>query len=318
MPSTSYPLNILLYSTDGSTPAVSKVVTARNGTNSETTLGTTNGSGEVILNLADLDSDYTNGDVITIYSVDGDNTVYTTHTVDTSVGVFTATLTYVDVSTTGSTDLRYFTAAEFREFFCLTAYNSSSAPEGIKTAQIERIGIGVEASIDRITQSKFDYNSGSYYTATNEYHSTKELRQRNYYSKYGPIQTVSKFEVNSAEEGDTAVWTDLVSSSDYDDYWSYEATTGKFRISNSAYYTSLGDEMVRLTYLYGSTTVPDDVKRLAMLMTGRELAKGNLFALSIAGTEMEGSGGSINIVESMNKEIERLINNRMRLIAENV
>ncbi len=201
MPTSPYNLNITLYDTDGTTVAVSKLVTARNETTNETINNTTNGSGQTILNIGNLASGYSDGDVITIYSVDGSNTVYTTHIVDISAGSFTTSLTYIDTSVADSTELRYFTATEFREFYCLTAYNASSAPEGIKTVQIERIGEGVEGEIDRIIQQKFDDNDGSNYTSTNEYHNAIDMYQKDYFSDWGPILSVSKFEVNEEAEG---------------------------------------------------------------------------------------------------------------------
>uniref|UniRef100_A0A6M3JYH9 Uncharacterized protein n=1 Tax=viral metagenome TaxID=1070528 RepID=A0A6M3JYH9_9ZZZZ len=316
MPSNPYPLNLTLYDTDGSTVQVSKLITARNETTAETISETTDGSGQVILDLANLTSSYTNSDVITIYSVDGDKTVYVQHTVDTSVGSYTTSLTYIDTSVTDSTELRYFTASEFREFFNMDSYNATSSPAGIKTEQIERIGVGVELEIDRITRSKFDDNSGSYYTATNEYHDAKWLSQRDFFSKYGPIVSVTKFEVNSEAEGETADWTNLAES-DYSDYWSYDADTGRFRIENSAYYPPKGPKQVRLTYTYGVSSTPKDIKHLAMLMTAREMATAGLMSLAIKGTQMEGSGGSINILQSMDRQIERLLNIRMRTIATN-
>ena len=52
---------ITLYETNGTTPSTSKLVTARDETTSETISGTTDGSGQIILNLANLASGYTNG-----------------------------------------------------------------------------------------------------------------------------------------------------------------------------------------------------------------------------------------------------------------
>ncbi len=318
MPSNPYNLNITLLDTDGSTPAISKLVTARDETTAETISDTTDGSGQVILNLGDLDSGYTNGDVITIYSVDGSKTVYELHTVDTDTGSFTTTLTYIDTSVADSTTLRYFTATEFREFYCLATYNASSAPSGIKTEQIARIGEGVEGEIDRILQQKFDDNDGSNYTVTDEYHNTIDMYQKDYFSDWGPILSVTKFEVNEQGEGVTPTWNDLVEKGTQ--YYSVDLETGRFRIEDSIYYPLRGARQVRLTYTYGASSVPKDIKRLAILMTGRELGSANLVANAISGKEMEGSGGSINILDSnmIKNEISTLINSRMRIIAKNL
>lgn len=317
MSTNPYPINITLYDTDGSTVATSKLVVMRNGTTSETSSGTTNGSGEVILDASNFDSGYTNSDVLTIWSTDGDKTVYTTHTIDTGAGSHTTTLTYIDLSGGTTVSLRYFTASQFREFYNIDEYNSSSNPAGLKTSQIERIGAGVELEIDRVTKSKFDNNDGSYYAATDEYHDVNYKYQKDFFSRYGPIIDVSKFEVNTEVEGATASYTNL-DATDYVNYWSYDSETGKFRIEDSAYYPSVGPKQVRMTYTYGMATVPNDIKSLAMLMTARQMAQAGLMSLAIKGTEMEGSGSSINILRSMDNQIESLLNHRMRIIAENV
>lgn len=311
-----YNVSIRLYETDGTTPATSKVVTIRDETTAETIYGTTNGSGEVILNLGNLDSGYTLGDVITIYSKDGDNIAYEVYT--TSGGSYDTTLTYIDTSVSEGTTLRYFTAEEFREFFCLSAYNSSTAPAGIKVAQIERIGEGIEHEIDRILGQKFDNNEGSYYTATDEYHDIISSNQKDIFTDWAPIVSLTKFEVNEESEGDAATWTDLVDENS--DYYSYDSKTGRLRIEDSSYYPPIGPKQARATYTYGMSSVPKDIKRLAILMTGRELASANLIANAIAGNEMQGSGGSINILDStmIKSEIDRLINTRMRINSRNI
>ena len=312
---TPYNVSLILYDIDGSTPAVSKLVTIRDETTAETTNGTTNGSGEIILNAGNL-TGFAVGNTITIYSVDGDKSAYEVYV--TAGGSYNTTLTYVDTSVSDSTELRYFTAAELREYFCLATYNSSSAPSGIKTEQIERIGEGVEGEIDRILQQKFDDNDGSNYTSTDEYHNAIDMYQKDYFSDWGPILSVTKFEVNEEGEGLTPTWNDLVALGSQ--YYSVDLETGRFRIEDSIYYPLRGARQVRLTYTYGASSVPKDIKRLAMLMTGRELGSANLVANAISGTEMEGSGGSINILDSnmIKNEIKTIINSRIRIIAKNI
>jgi len=309
LPSNPYLLSIILYEAGSTTPATSKLVIARDETTSESISALTNGSGEVILNLANLTSGYTVGDVITIYSKDGDNTVYTQHTTSI-VGSYSTSLTYIDTSVSETTDLRYFTASDFRDFFSLDAYNATTSPAGIRTEQITQVGVGVEAEIDRMLNQKFDDNGGSYYTSTNEYHDVNEDDQSDFITNYAPIISLSKFEVNSATEGDTADWTDLVAESE-DDY-SYDNSTGRVRIENADLLPALGANQIRLTYTYGAASVPSDIKRLAIIMTAKELAQANLYRLSIAGTELERSGGSINIQDTAQREIDKILNNRGR------
>ena len=321
MPTTPYNITIsALYDTDGSTLMTGKIVTARNETTAETIQDTTDGSGSVILNIGNLTSGYTNGDVITIFSNDGDKTAYVQHTVDTSTGSYSTTLTYIDTSAADTTSLRYFTATEFREFFCLAAYNATTAPRGIKTIQIERIGEGIELEIDNILGQKFDDNDGSYYTATDEYHDALSNHHKDVFSEWAPIVSVTKFEVNQREEGDTASFTDLASSSDYDNDWNYESVTGRFHIEDSQWYAPRGTKQIRMTYTYGMSSVPKDIKRLAILMTGRSMGGAGLIANAISGTEMEGSGGSITILDSsyIQREIDKIISTRTRINVRNL
>ena len=50
--------------------------------------------------------------------------------------------------------------------------------------------------------------------------------------------------------------------------------TGRITVINSADYPSLGKNQVRIKYNYGMSSVPNDIKTLAVLMTARQLVYG--------------------------------------------
>ena len=317
MPVNPYNVTVTVKDTDGSTLLTGIQVNVRNETNNEVLSDTTNGQGIVVINAANFPSEYITGDILTIWSVNGSDFKSTAHTITT--GGVSLTLTLIDGSTTGATALRYFTVGEFREHYCIANYSATTNPDVPKDNQIQRIGVGVEAQIDNLLTQKFDNNSGSNYTATDEFHDTNSMHQQDYFSRWAPILSVTKFEINtSAIEGNKS-FTDLVAQTNGDTLYEVDNETGRFRIEKGNDLNGrfdlipiVGANQVRLTYQYGSATVPADIKRLAILWTGKDLGKANLMRLSIAGTEMERSGGSIDILESQDKEIKMLINARLR------
>ena len=315
MPSSPYIIRVTVYDTDGSTPLVGVVLNARDNTTSETINVTTDGTGTGLLNLANLASGYTIGDVITYYVVHGGKTGYGQHTT-VSGGSLTTTLTLIDVSSTGSDELRYFTVQDFLDFYDLDLYNATTSPAGIRTEQIERVGTGVEAEIDRMLGQTFDSNDGSYYTATDEYHDVSYDYQKDFVLRNAPIVSVTKFEVNQNAESLTPSYTDLVTEGT--DNYSVDAETGRARIEKANFLAPIGQKQVRFTYTYGMATVPKDIKRLALLMAGRAMNAARLQRLGIAGTEQERSGSSINILDSENREITNIMHNRGRRNVLNV
>ncbi len=317
MPANPYNVTVTVYDTDSSTLLTGVQVNIRNETNDEVLSETTDGRGQVVINAANFPSEYIAGDILTVWCVNGSDFKSTTHTI-TSGGV-SLTLTLIDGSTTGATELRYFTVGEFREFFCIANYNATTNSSVPKDNQIQRIGTGVEEQIDRLLTQRFDNNSGSNYTVTDEYHDTGSGYQQDYYSRWAPIISVTKFEINTSTVEGNKDWTDLVAETDGENLYEVDNETGRFRVEKdkdlNSRYVSLplvGANQVRLTYQYGATTVPDDIKRLAIIWTGMDLAKSNLMRLSIVGTELERSGGSIDILESSKEEINKLINARLR------
>jgi len=125
------------------------------------------------------------------------------------------------VAVSTSLALRYFTVEEFLDYHNLKDYNTDSE-NGIRPQQIVLIGTSVEIGIDNDARTKFDNNSGSYYSVTNEYHDARFERQNNYYLKNTPIINLTKFEITQNSEGtNNLTWENLV----YNQIDAMDATT---------------------------------------------------------------------------------------------
>ncbi len=170
--------------------------------------------------------------------------------------------------------LRYFTGQEFLDYLSMVDKNTDSE-NGIDMTQLTRIGQGVEAGIDSDTNSKFDNNSGAYYSPNDmeggespEYHDTRYSAQSLYWTRFIPIQTLTTFEKNNNGEGREPDWETLTEAAFK---ISVHKATGRIKIINSGELGEIGADHVRITYTFGRATVPQDIKQLAIIETARKL-----------------------------------------------
>src|SRR3990167_7752103 len=143
-------------------------VTARQETTNESYSQDSDANVELYFNLGSpvqFPSGWTQGDKVTVYSFYTGYEASQTHT--TTEGGTTITLTIS--STPSAPSLKLFSLQEFLDYLNVET-NDIDAENGIKAQQVIRIGQMVEADIESFTHSKFDTNSGSYYTITQEYH----------------------------------------------------------------------------------------------------------------------------------------------------
>lgn len=199
--------SVTVYDTDGSTALASRTVYIRNDRTNELLSGNTNASGQVVLNLYNFASGWTRGDVITYYvnyNLFEASGSYTTPAVGGGTSV---TLTLATAST--STQLKYFTPQEFLDYFNLVSTDDDSE-NGIKLQQLTLIGTTVEADIDSETSTVFDDNDGSYYSVTDELHDSNFSKQQDWWLDNAPINAVTKVEIDTAQEGSTPVWDDIM------------------------------------------------------------------------------------------------------------
>ena len=111
-----------------------------------------------------------------------------------------------------------------------------------------------------------------------EYLDTKDAYQYDYYVRKYPIDRIVQFQINRGSEGQAVSWDELT---EIDNEVKIDKKTGRIRIVDNTQTTSEGRKiypetgvnMVRVTYLYGENFVPKDIKKLALLMTARDLMK---------------------------------------------
>ena len=172
--------------------------------------------------------------------------------------------------------LRYYTGQEFLDFYNLKTKDVDSE-NGIDMLQLTRIGQGVEQEIDSMTNTKFDNNSGSFYSPSAveggespEYHDVRYAAQSLYFTKFIPINSVTTFEKNNNGEGQT---TDFETLTEAANQITIDKITGRIKIIDSGELPEVGARHVRITYTFGRSTVPQDIKELAIMMTGRKMVQ---------------------------------------------
>ncbi|KKM32388.1 hypothetical protein LCGC14_1565790 [marine sediment metagenome] len=240
-------------------------VTVRNEATNESKTLATNSSGEVMFNLGQASQFPSGWAVGHIFSYIVSYTAFEfsgSHTIVSGKATFTRTVVLISVPTAPS--LRLFKPQEFLDFFNLKIYEDDQA-NGIKMQQLVRIGEGVELGIENNVDTKFD----STYTFT-------ELIDTNghddiYLISKIPILSLTTVATTQNDEGTTpdydnniAEWTSLTDGTDY----TYNAETGRLQITNGSYMPITRKNGLYVAGTYGRTTVPVDIKTLAILETG--------------------------------------------------
>ncbi len=170
--------------------------------------------------------------------------------------------------------LRYYTPQEWLDYFNMVDTNTDSE-NGIDLLQLTRIGESVEQEIDSETNTKFDSNDGSFYSPSAieggespEYHDAKYIHQNVYFTDFVPINTLTTFEINQVAEGGAPSWESITEA---DNEISVDKHTGRIKIINSGKYAETGARHVRITYVFGRSSVPKDIRMLAIVETGRRI-----------------------------------------------
>ena len=172
--------------------------------------------------------------------------------------------------------IRYFTPQEFLDYYNLKTKDVDSE-NGIDLLQLTRIGQQVEGEIDSLTNSKFDNNNGDYYSPSvmeggesPELHDVRFASQRDYFTRFRPINSVTTFQKNNNGEGQS---TDFETLTAANNDISINKPTGRVRIIDSGEIPEIGAEHVKITYTFGRATPPQDIKELAIMMTGRKMVQ---------------------------------------------
>lgn len=293
----STPLNIGLKVKIDGTLTANINITVRNEATDQSTSKNSNASGDVIFNLGST-KDFSKGwnvgnkiSVSAIYRVREQTFSFTIPTsgVDivltdrsgNNVGSFKGGfgLTEGNFQLESKPDIpsiRYFTTQEFLDYFNLKDINTD-AENGVELLQLTRIGEEVEGEIDSLTNSKFDDNNGLFYSPSvmeggesPEFHDVRFSSQRDYFTRFRPINSVTTFQKNNNGEGQS---TDFETLTAANNDININKPTGRIRITDSGEIPEIGAGHVKITYTFGRGTTPQDIKQLAILMTARRMVQ---------------------------------------------
>ncbi len=270
-------------------------VTCRNENTNQLKTDNTASDGKIIFNLGstrDFSDGWNVGDRVSVFSLYRGfeqnfsltipavgTTITVKDSAGTTVGSFIggmgmSTGTFILAETAVIPALRYYTSQEFLDYFDLKTKDIDSE-NGISLLQLAKIGEMVELDIDTDCRTKFDDNNGSYYSSSTleggespEYHDVKHSTQSLYFTKFVPINSVTTFEKNNNAEGSTPDWETLTeAATDI----AIDNTTGRVKIIDSGELPEVGARHVRITYTFGRSSVPRDIKQLAILETGMRM-----------------------------------------------
>ena len=84
--------------------------------------------------------------------------------------------------------------------------------------------------------------------------------------------------------------------------------SGRVEITHGADYIPYpGKDQIRTTYLQGASSVDEDIKLLAILMTGQKFSRRTLHRLNISANEVEGLSSAIQNLSVDDEEIKSIL-----------
>jgi len=305
VPGSPHNFGITVFDTDETTRKADVQVTIRNESTNESKSLNTSSTGRVIFQLANASvfaSGWTAGDRISYFVLyQGFEAKESILVRDT--GGTTVTLTLVSITVAPS--LKLFNVQEFLDTFNISVYDEDNK-NGIKPQVIVMVGQSIEKEIEDLTNRTWDDNGGDNYTVTTEYHDAARY-QDIWFTDKTPCTEITNFEVNSQAEGDAASWTDIKAEDDED--LNINLARGRIGLTSGAsQLPEPGIDQVRITYKHGQST-PANVKRLAILMTGRAFGKRTLQRLNMSASEVEGLSSAIQNLAVDDKEIDKILMN---------
>ncbi len=281
-------------------------VTLRNEATNEILTVDTQTGGVYAFNLGNLTSGWTVGDIVTVVVIYQNYEAFISHTSTSGGGVSSLDLTLTAIS---ATSLRYHSVQEVMNYTNLTPYETDQE-NGIKSQQVHSIAVGTEALIDNNTNTKFDNNGEAYYDqeGTYEYQDARDVKQMDWYLENTPVNSITSLEVNTNDEDTVASWKSLTETTDYE----VDTETGRIRIPQEINRPAQGSQQVRIVYKWGHSSVPEDIKRLAILITSRTILKMNLMRAGIRGSQF-----TPGVIDTLDNEIKNLMDERRRLFMIN-
>ncbi len=263
-------------------------VTVRNERTGNTKFSNTDSNGQTIIDAASITGGVVTGDILTTFSIYANYEGSRQHTVTAGGADITLTLTTVPASDT----LRYLTV---QDFYDEVGYESNDS-QLIKAVDVVKVGSDIEAEIDDSLAKRFDNAN----TVTDEYHSMKDRYQSNFYLDKLPIQSITGFSINDANEESDANWRALTVTADTGDI-EYDSDTGLVSIKNSSNYPEVGFRQIKVSYTHGYSSVPREIKRLVILMTLRH------FMLTAIGRSLSSGREFTPTTNFLDREIDRIM-----------
>ena len=245
-----YPLDGIIYESNGTTAVVSLTVSVMNVSTGETQTITTNSSGQYLVECANFTSGYTNGDVISIWASYGRYYKEELHTIDTSVGSGTENLTLSDTLYTHAV---YCSVDDVRAYFRLTDHDATDT-------QVHKMILQATSMIDERTGRTWK----GVQTKTDEYYDGNGTRMLTL--NRTDVVSLTSLSIDDDDDGTfTTVTTTYV--------WLYE--DGRLVLKDDAEVTSFtsGNRNVKMTYTYGNSRPTEEVKHLAILIVGNMLSE---------------------------------------------
>ena len=275
---TPYLVNLTIQYPSGTALANVNVIVRLESTN-ESNTKTTNSSGEVAFNLGntkEFPSGWQVGDVFSYVVLYQGFEAYGSKTILAQEGGYKKTIVLIAVVTAPS--LKIFTVQEFLDIFNMKI-SEDDAENGIATQRIVKTGRMVEVNIENDTNFIFDSNNGSYYEQT-EYIDTNKNLDVYHLSKL-PVRAITNLYTTQNDESatpdypnNTAEWTALTENTDYFVDKGDEGD-GRVMIVTASYQPITRLRGIYVVYTYGRTSVPSDIKLLAILETGLRLLGAN-------------------------------------------
>lgn len=167
--------------------------------------------------------------------------------------------------------------------------------EEIPTDEVVKAVRFATARVDELTETSFKSN-----TVTDEYHSGKRVgAQQVYFAKNHPIISVTSFSTSGNDQtiGPTnATYDSLTENDDF----VVDKTTSRLWILDPQKFPAEGPFRAKISYTWGRSSVPDNIKYLTVLLAVRHLAK------STSLRNMTMSRESNDNFEFINKEIDEI------------
>lgn len=285
MPGTPFIVAIKVEYPEDTVLADVRVTLRQNATNEPKELNT-NAQGQVQFQLAktsDFPSGYTLGDTITAFVIYQGYEGSISHTIAAADGGGWST-TLILTALPSAPSLHLFTPQEFLDTLNMDL-EENDAENGVPIQQMVKIGEGAEKEIEGDCNTVFDDNDGSYYTQTDYFDDVRNYRV--FTPTKRPVVSITSFHYNTSRDGVADSWssTSMTENTEY----TRSPYTDKIRIALD---TNVNQPQPnrprgwRLIYTYGRSSVPSDIKLLAIYDTAIKMGYTAVVASKIGGKDI--------------------------------